>query len=321
MISLRSISAAIILGVPAFVLAQAPGVPVYNESSNAEPLASVDAQCKALLKKGFPLDMQKADEQMKRKTCELALPAAGKEKLDSRELWKRARKSHLRVGWYDKAKDEKELKVDLSGGFALTSDTVVTCGHVLGHDDEVTEGYLIAVDEDDKVYPVTEVLAVNLATDCAIVKLKDADLAPLPLSTDVMPGDKVVCFSDPVDRRGFYGEGIVNRFIKRPFLHDDEASKTSSKDKDVDVSKEEQPVWMCVTTDWAQGSSGSAVLDAYGNAVGHVSEIEPVLEDPVEPEDDTEAAKTKAASAPRGTVIIFHEAITAANVLALVKKP
>ncbi len=312
--SFRCITTLLFSGLSAVAFAQAPDVPVYNESNNAEPTAAIRMQCRMLQKSGQLVDFKKTDEQMSRKTCELKLPPVGTTKLDSRELWRRARKGHMRVGWFDKTEDEKELKVGLSGGYALTGDTVVTCGHVVGHDDDVTEGYLIAVDEDDKVYPITEILAVNVATDCAILKIKGGGLAPLPLSVDVVPGDKVVCFSDPLDRRGFYAEGIVNRFVKRPFLHDEEAEKTTSKH-----ATDEVPVWMCVTNDWAQGSSGSAVMDAFGNAVGHVSEIEPVMEDPLDPEDDSEAAKKEAEQAPRGTVIIFHEAITAKNVLGLIK--
>ncbi|MDB6073705.1 MAG: hypothetical protein JWO89_1345 [Verrucomicrobiaceae bacterium] len=313
---IRCIAPLLFAGLSAMAFAQTPDVPVYNEGNNAEPTAAIRDQCRTLRKNGQLLDFKKTDEQMNRKTCELKLASAGTTKLDSRDLWKRARKGHIRVGWFDKTEDEKELKVGLSGGYALTEDTVVTCGHVVSHEDDVTEGYLIAVDDDDKVYPITEILAVNLATDCAILKIKGGKFAPLPLSVDVVPGDKVVCFSDPLDRRGFYAEGIVNRFVKRPFLHDEEAEKAAGKHGKI---SDEMPVWMCVTNDWAQGSSGSAVIDAFGNAVGHVSEIEPVMEDPLDPKDDSEAAKKEAEQAPRGTVIVFHEAITAKNVLALVK--
>ena len=315
MISIRSISALCFLGLSSWTHGQAPGVPVYDETRIGHPEAALQKQCRALLKKGDLLDLKKVDEQMKRKTCELTLPPPSKEVLDSRALWKRARKSHIRVGWYDKSKKDKHLKVELSGGFAITNDTVVTCGHVIGHDDEVEEGYLVAVDDDDKVYAVSEVLAVNVATDCAILRLKGNDLTPLPLSVDAMPGDKVVCFSDPMDRRGFYAEGVINRFIKRPFLREEEVPEAVR----ANPTLVETPVWMSVTTDWAQGSSGSAVLDVHGNAVAHVSEIESVLEDPIEPKENTPAAKRAAKAAPRGTVIIFHEGITASNVLALIK--
>ena len=315
MTSPRNLAVLLSLFLPAIAQAQAPGVPVYVEGGDGPPDAAIQMQCRALKKNGELIDLKKVDEQMGRKTCSLKLPKPGAAKLERRELWQRARKSHIRVGWLDKTEDDKEFKVELSGGYAITNDTVVTCGHVIGHDEDLTEGYLIAVDDDDKVYPVTEILAVNLATDCAILRLKTDQLTPLPLSIDVVPGDKVCCFSDPVDRRGFFAEGIVNRFINRRFLRDEEIPEAGRKD----LSSVESPVWMCVTDDWAQGSSGSAVVDEYGNAVGHVSEIQPILEDPLDPENDTEAAKHKAETEPRGTVIIFHEAIVAQNVLSLIK--
>ena len=315
MISFRHIVVLFSLCLPAMGHAQAPGVPVYSEGADVHPDAEIQMQCRALKKKGELMDFTKVDEQMGRKTCALKLPKPGTTKLARRELWQRARKSHLRVGWLDKGADDKDFKVELSGGYAITNDTVVTCGHVIGHDEDLVEGYLIAVDDDDRVYPVMEVLAINLATDCAILRLKTDQLSPLPLSTDVVPGDKVCCFSDPVDRRGFFAEGIVNRFIKRRFLRDEEIPESDRSDP----ARIESPVWMCVTDDWAQGSSGSAVMDDCGNAVGHVSEIQPVMEEAIDPEDNTAAAKLKAETEPRGTVIVFHEAIVAQNVLALIK--
>jgi hypothetical protein len=315
MISPRHLAVLLSFSLPALAQAQAPGVPVYAEGGDVQQDATILMQCRALKDKGDLVDFKKVDEQLGRKTCSLKLPKVGTTRMARRDLWQRARKSHLRVGWIDKIADEKEFKVELSGGYAITNDTVATCGHVIGHDDDLTEGYLIAVDDDDKVYPVTEVLAVNLAADCAILRLKTDQLTALPLSTDVVPGDRVYCFSDPVDRRGFFSEGIVNRFLRRRFLHNEEIPEADRKDP----ARTESPVWMCVTDDWAQGSSGSAVIDAYGNAVGHVSEIQSVMEDPLDPEDDTEAAKLKAASEPRGTVIIFHEAIAAQHILSLIK--
>jgi hypothetical protein len=133
----------------------------------------------------------------------------------------------------------------------------------------------------------------------------------------VQPGDNVYCFSDPVDRRGYFSQGMVNRFITRPFLSEKEL-KDADDPKSTPVSRaaarkkssaQATPTWLEVNTEWAQGSSGSAVLDIYGNAVGHVSEIESVLEDA----DPGEKRK------PLGTMIIFHDAIAACNVLSMIK--
>jgi hypothetical protein len=78
------------------------------------------------------------------------------------------------------------------------------------------------------------------------------------------------------------------------------------------------PVWLETTTDWAPGSSGSALIDPFGNAVGHVSEIQSVVEQPLPARRKSGAATT----APQlGTQIIFHQAIGAVEVRALVRKP
>jgi len=79
-----------------------------------------------------------------------------------------------------------------------------------------------------------------------------------------------------------------------------------------------KPVWLETTTDWAPGSSGSALIDQFGNAVGHVSEIQTVLEEPL-------TARKKKSEATvieqLGTQMVFHQAIGAVEMKALVKKP
>lgn len=314
--------------------AQSPGVPVYPEGRGARPLAAIAKSAKALRESGALLSSVKVQEQSKRTSCEITLPPPSTQKLDGRELWKRARKGHIRVGWLYLCHDCDKWHLNLAGGYAITRDTVATCTHVIAPLEEMREGYLIAADDDDNLYAVTEVLASNRALDSAIIRLKTDSLTPLPLSQDVVPGDTVYCFSDPMGRRGYFSQGMVNRFVKRPFLRKSEMEPEASvkvggkrsedepvrpKDKEASTvptvsPTAEIPTWVEVSTEWAPGSSGSAVLDACGNAIGHVSEIETVLEDPIP------GAKRAAAKA-RGTVIIFHDAITAANVLTLIKPP
>jgi hypothetical protein len=304
------------------VLAQAPGVPVYAEGRGARPLAALAKSAKTLRESGALLSAEKAKEQYHRTSCVLSLPSCSMQKLDSREIWQRARKAHLRVGWLYLCSDCDQWHLGLSGGYAITADVVATCAHVV-EPLEMREGYLVAADDDDNLYPVTEVLAMDRALDTAIVKLKAGSLTPLPLSKDVQPGDLVYCFSDPVDRRGYFSQGLVNRFVKRPFLRKkDLLASDKEKDKRQEStatvanarSAAETPVWIEVSTDWAPGSSGSAVLDGCGNAVGHVSEVEAILEDLP---SDAKRPRAKA----RGTVIIFHDAIAASNVLSLIKPP
>jgi hypothetical protein len=295
------------------VRAQSPGVPIYAEGKGARPLGALSKSAKKLRESGALLSFERAKEQYKRTSCQLTLPQPSTQKLEPRQIWQRARAAHMRIGWLYLCNDCEHWHLGLSGGYAVTSDAVATCSHVIDPLDEMRQGYLIAADDDDNLFPITEVLAVNRSLDTAIVKLKGANLTPLPLGQEVHPGDTIYCFSDPVDRRGFFSQGMVNRFVKRPFLTEKDLHDEDRKSIRASASRTkpaaENPVWLEVSAEWAPGSSGSAVLDVCGNAVGHVSEVESVLEDP----------DPGARHAARATMIIFHDAIAAGNVLSLIK--
>ena len=294
--------------------AQAPGVPVYIEGRGARPNATLMAQAKKLHEASALLSMTKVLEQSKQVSCTLVLPPADTKPLAPRERWQRARLSHIRVGAYFLCSKCDKWHLDLAGGYAITADgAVATCAHVIAPPTDMKEGWLVAATEDDVLLPVTEVLACNSGTDSAIIRVKtDAPLTPLPLGLDVSPGDPVWCFSDPSGKRGYFSEGIVSRFVKRPFLRKKEAADLP---QNVEVPK---PVWLETTLDWAPGSSGSALIDAFGNCVGHVSEIQTVLENP--PPVRKNKNEATSSSQQLGTQIVFHQAIGAVEVRALVKK-
>ncbi len=302
--------------LPVLVLAQAPGVPVYREGPGSHAQASLREQAKALRQKKALLTMADVAAQTKRSSCKLELPAPDTTKLDNRELWHRARQAHIRVGWYYMCNDCQKWHLELSGGYAITKSAVATCGHVVGdgQEEDMREGYLVAADEDDHLIPVVEVLAINAATDSAILRLQTDKLQPLPLGKDVVPGDPIVCFNDPLERRGVYSTGVVSRFMQRPFLRKEEMTE----EQRANPHMLEVPVFVQVTADWAPGSSGSAVIDRCGNAIGHVSEVQTELE---ESDDIVTDAKQPESDEPQplGTVIVFHDAIAASNVQALIK--
>ncbi|WP_395737805.1 serine protease [Prosthecobacter sp.] len=296
--------------------AQAPGVPVYAEGRGAKPNAALTEQAKKLQGASELLSMTKAMEQAQRTQCEIVLPAADSKPLTARERWQRARTAHLRVGQLYLCSKCDRWHLDLAGGYAITADgAVATCAHVIAPPPNMKEGWLVVATEDDVLLPVTEVLACNIGTDCAILRVKSAQpLTALPLSMDVSPGDPVWCFSDPAGKRGYYSEGIVSRFVRRAFMRKKEADKLP---EGTAVAK---PVWLETTTDWAPGSSGSALIDQFGNGVGHVSEIQTVLEDPL-PVRKKKGKEDISSSQQLGTQIVFHHAIGAAEVRALVKNP
>jgi hypothetical protein len=119
--------------------------------------------------------------------------------------------------------------------------------------------------------------------------------------------------------------------MQRHFLQKNELTKAERRHPDTVPS----PVWVQVSTEWAQGSSGSAVIDLCGNVIGHVSEIQTMLEDSDASIDNEDATTDKPAAKPEekpatdakpeelpeapGTVIVFHDAIAACNVKALIK--
>jgi hypothetical protein len=111
----------------------------------------------------------------------------------------------------------------------------------------------------------------------------------------------VYCFSDPLGRRGYFSRGIVNRLFRLP-------ERRLAK---VPGAPAFAPTWMNVDTDWGPGSSGSAVVDEFGNAIGQVATIS------VENEGERRIGESVAAggSAP----MVFHDAVSAGDVLGLIQ--
>jgi hypothetical protein len=183
--------------------------------------------------------------------------------LSEEEVCDIGRKANLRVGYCYLCQHCDRWHLNLAGGYAIAEDVVATCDHVVNSDTGMREGYLIVVDQDRNVYPVTSLIARSVSMDAAILKVGDAKFAPLPLNADVRQGSRAFCYSNPMGQHGYFSDGVVNRFYwNQRYTGGDKDSLDSSRHLRVNFS-----------TDWAPGSSGSAVLDQAGNAIGHVSEI------------------------------------------------
>lgn len=280
--------------------AQSPSVPLFPTDSRDD--TALKAAATKLRESGALLPLAALTNQLSRTNCALTLPAPRKTRLSGRELWAAARAAHVRVGWNFLCTKCNHWHLDLAGGYAITKDgAVATCFHVVKRPANFKEGSLVAADEDGHVHPVVEILAANARADACVLRIAAKDLKPLPLQTDVTPGDRCFCFSDPLDERGYFSDGIVNRFLARYPRRNTNAPPVTR---------------LNVTTDWAPGSSGSAVLDEFGNAIGHVTTILTL------PGGDAKAAdgeKGKRALEP--TLITLHEAVSAKDVLALIQKP
>jgi hypothetical protein len=290
-------------------VAQAPGVPIYEEPppdvDSAETVSLV-AQATKLREAGQLLPLAAVQRQLDPRSCALVLPPPGGKPLDGVEVWRAARAAYLRIGWLHRCTECEQWHLDLSGGYAIAAGGVVaTCQHVLVPvDGEMLEPHLVAADDHGTVFAVHEVLASDAATDVAILRTGAKDLVPLPLRVAAQPGEPAFVFSDPGPLRGHFSAGIVNGFVREPVGSGDATR-----------------VVVHVSTAWAPGSSGAAVLDAAGNAIGHVATIETVLDEPEPLEAPAADGKPAAAPPPVGTFMVVRRATRAHDVLALVRPP
>ncbi len=296
---------------------QAPGTAIETSGTLARDRELLK-QAAALLEGGKLLGVKEIHTALEEplKTLQLELPAPNTRRLPNREIANRARAALVRVGWYARRHDDAPWELLLSGGYALTPDGVIaTCYHCVTPLRGMETGYLVAVDSQRKVHAVTALLSAHKRLDACLLKIEASQLAYLPLQDHLAVGDDVFCFSDPFDQLGYFSNGIVNRFFR--------LGKGKAAENTLESLQHER---INVSTAWAPGSSGAAVLDAAGNAIGHVSRIRPYTldgppaeEEGKEPPAETPRAKKKRAAPPPSgpTAMVTHEAIPARGVLAL----
>jgi S1-C subfamily serine protease len=291
---------------------QAPGVPIENDDIFIED-APLVAQAEALKKAGELLSVHQIKVAMKSPSpAALTLPAPSAQRLEPRAIADTARKALIRIGWYYREKDTKEWHVNLAAGYAITVDgAVATCYHCIDPAEaEVKDGFLIAADAAGHILPVTAILACDEEMDAAIVRVRGSPFTPLPLNDQTAPGDAAYVFSDPMGVTGYFTAGIVNRFFW--------SGETGSADATTLAGARNLRIH--ASTDWAPGSSGAALLDACGNAIGHVCAIDPLtMDDSSVPEKSRQPDKKSPKAAPPPTsdktvMLTLHEAIPARGV-------
>jgi len=231
------------------------------------------------------------------KLVPVALPPVATATLRGRDVARRAEAAYVRVGWVFQCAQCSRWHSQLAGGYAIAADTVVTARHVMNPPEKMKKnnGFPVVVRGETELLPLTGVLAADTGMDTVVLRVIARDLSGLPLSGATEVGDPVYCLSDPAGNRGVFTAGIVNRVT---------VVTGGSKDKAADRR-------LTVGTDWAPGSSGSAVLDAYGNAVGHVATIKPVF-------GKTASGPTVGGADSAAAVAMnLHEAIPASSVRGL----
>ncbi|WP_035608166.1 serine protease [Haloferula sp. BvORR071] len=292
--ALLPLAAAALVAIPAF--GQAPGVPIEG-GGPIEQNQEILKQAGELKAAGKLLNREKVFDLLKSPDkSEVEVIAPHTEKLSPQDVAVRARKGFVRIGWYYLCPRCDHWHLGLAGGYAVDrKGTVATCDHCVRTDREMREGYLVAVDDNEKVYAVNRVLASSEELDAALLQIEGSELEPLPLQDQIVPGDAAFLYSEPFGHAGYFSTGMVNRFYWK-----------SGDAGDAMKLEDAARLRLNVTTDWAPGSSGAAVIDACGNAIGHVSRIE------------TRGGEAKGKEASQ-TMITFREAVPARGVLLLLK--
>ncbi len=317
--------AAIALTFPLPIAAQAPGVAIEVQSNRKQDAAIIE-KAKALKDAGkLKLTMELAKEQLKTPAPQpVVFPMPRAQALSGREVAKIAKEGHLQLGWFYLCTRCEKWHVNLAGAYAVAADAIATCQHCVVPKSDMREGYLIAVDHTGEVVPVISILAADRVTDGAILRVSGGKFTPLAFNDNVSPGDPAFCYSAPLGQSGYFSDGIVNRFFWNG-IPGKEGSENRWKNLRVNVS-----------TDWAPGSSGAAVLDQAGNVIGHVSTIQPMTEGPrqapatppvtppaeAEKKDEKKDEKKKPAKVDRfggATLITLHDASSARAMMELAK--
>ncbi|MEY3853777.1 MAG: hypothetical protein RI910_2757 [Verrucomicrobiota bacterium] len=122
-------------------------------------------------------------------------------------------------------------------------------------------------------------------------------MAFLPLRDDAPAGSPIRCYSHPANSFGCISEGIITRYFKM--------NETDRKGA----------VFMQITADYARGSSGGPIIDAYGNAVGMVASTSPVFTATPSPHATAKDAKPVTPSQQ----MVRHNCATARALLDLIR--
>ncbi len=239
-----------------------PGADVDSSVDDRERFQKLEAATTALAVKGEgSVQRDVRLEQCKRtSTSKVRLssrPEVAGAPLEGAEAYRRAAQATVLIGSAYKCDKCSKWHHTLATGFAVSADGVIaTNHHVAANATGEAMGVLTA---DGRFFPVVEVLAANKPHDVALLRVEAQGLFFLALRDDAPAGSPIRCYSHPANSFGFISEGVIARYF-----HMNEPERNGS-------------VFMQITADYARGSSGGPVLDAFGNAVGMVASTSPVF--------------------------------------------
>ena len=194
--------------------------------------------------------------------CRVTLPAHGRAANTAEEVYRNALPSVMVHGVVYKCGRCQNWHVNSATCFAITDDGVFVANHHAFKERKPELGGMVVATEDGRVFPVTQVLASSAGDDVCIFKadLGDQRVVPLSLAPKSQdPGGTVYVLSHPAGQHYVFTSGIVSRYAQVPTEQSLRSGNGGST------------VRMCITADYAKGSSGGPIMNAKGEVVGMVS--------------------------------------------------
>ena len=211
-----------------------------------------------LAKEGKLVTYTQLAKSLPKSRAELALPAVAESPHSPTELAETLRHSTVAMGLRYQEPHSKKWRFMIGAtAFSVAPETLSTSLHVMTIDPTMMrEAQAVAVTEDGKVFPVTEIIASSDRADTCLIRVPGLKVPSLPLRGGVRPGEPIWCMSHPDGFSFMFTGGQVARI---------------SRDR---YDEKHQPVLHVeVTAEYCPGSSGGAVTDAVGNVVAQVSSI------------------------------------------------
>jgi S1-C subfamily serine protease len=169
--------------------------------------------------------------------------------LGGEEIYRRAIESVYVVGTLYRTPGDPEWHAWVSTAFVVTADGVLaTSAHVFDYAGWDV-GATMAFNAAGEVFPVEQILAMDLTHDTCLFRIAAKGRRPLPLGEAAPAGALVWAMSHPGSSVYQFTAGHVGGY------EDDDFGQR----------------WMLISAEYGEGSSGGPVLDGCGNVVGQVS--------------------------------------------------
>ncbi len=235
------------------------GMIVENDRIRSRDIEKAATRLQA---EGRLVPMQQLVVGLTNQACRVNLPSLGRSAASAEEVYRNALPSVMVHGVVYKCGRCENWHVNAATCFAITDDGVFVANHHAFKERKPELGGMVVATEDGRVFPVTQVLASSAGDDVCIFKadLGGQRVEPLPLAPKSQdPGGAVYVLSHPAGQHYVFTSGIVSRYAQVPTEQSLRSGNGGST------------VRMCITADYAKGSSGGPILNAKGEVVGMVS--------------------------------------------------